>query len=157
MLSAAMYRSVLIGVLAGGVLLNGGAGIAAASSSSPTAQLCAEDVQALANFAEHGPTLTPTLRATVAHLIVRYEHRRAHCGLSVRVPTGGGGYGSVSLLTTVANSDVARPTPAFAAATSTGAGHTLTYIIGSVVLVLLVLAGVYRRRSRSRRLSSTAQ
>ena len=164
MLPAAMKRGLLIGVLASGLLLSGGAEIAAAGSASPSAQLCAEDAQALANFAEHGPPLTPTLRATVAHLIVRYEHRRAHCGLSVRVPTGGGGYGSVSLLTTVPHSDLAPPTPSdlapptptVAPATSSAGGHTPLYVVGSVVLVLLVVAGVSYRRGRLRRRSSTA-
>jgi hypothetical protein len=157
MLLAAMYRGYLIGVLASGLLLNGGAGIAAARSLSPSAQLCAADAQALTSFAEQGPTLTPALRATVARLIVRYEHRRGHCGLSVHVPTGGGGYDSVSVMTVATNSHVALPSPAAAAATSTGGGHTLEYIIGSVAVVLLVVAGVYYRRRGPRRRSSTAQ
>jgi hypothetical protein len=71
MLLAAMYRGYLIAVLSSGLLLNGGAGIAAARSLSPSAQLCAADAQALTSFAEQGPTLTPALRATVARLIVR--------------------------------------------------------------------------------------
>jgi hypothetical protein len=90
-LSAAMCRGLLIGVIAGGLLLVGGAEIAVAVSPSPSAQLCAADTQALTNFAEQGPTLTPTLRATVARLIVRYERHRGHCGFSVRIPTGGAG------------------------------------------------------------------
>ena len=125
MLLAALYRGYLIAVLASGLLLNGGAGIAAARSLSPSAQLCAADAQALTSFAEQGPTLTPALRATVARLIVRYEHRRGHCGLSVHVPTGGGGYDSVSVMTVATNSHVALPSPAAAAATSTGGRHTL--------------------------------
>ena len=153
-----MYRGFLIGVLAGGFLLNGGTGIAAASTPSPAlVQLCAEDAQALRSFAEQAPGLTPTLRTTVARLIVRYKHLRARCGRSVRIPTGGGGYASVSLLTAVPTAHIAPRTPAVVAARSPGGGHALVYFIASVASVVLVLALVYVRRGRPRRRSSTAR
>jgi hypothetical protein len=157
MLCVDMDRRLLIGVLAGALLLSGGVGLAAASGSSGSAQFCAADAQALANFAEHGPTLTPTIRATVARLIARYEQRRARCGLSIHVPTGGGGYESVGLMTVEPNAHVTLPTPAVAAATSTGGRHTFEYVIGPVAAVLLVAAGLYYRRRSQRRRVSAAQ
>jgi hypothetical protein len=153
-----MDRRVLIGVLAGAMLLNGGVGLAGASGSE-SAQFCAADAQALANFAEQGPTLTPTIRATVTRLIVRYEQRRAQCGLSIHVPTGNGGYDSVGLMTVQpgGHSILPLPAPNVAAASSTGGGHTFVYVIGPVAAVVLVAAGLYYRRRSQRRPVSAAQ
>jgi hypothetical protein len=152
-----MYRGFLIAVVAGVLLPNGSAGIAAANTQSSSPQLCSEDVNALRNLAEQAPMLTPTLRATIARLIARYQHGQAGCSLSIRVPTGGGGYDSVAVMTTVSNPPGPAPTPAIATPTSTGDGHTLMYAIGAAAVVLFVAAAVFYRRGLARRRSTTTQ
>jgi hypothetical protein len=152
-----MYRGFLIAVVAGVLLLNGSVGIAAASTPSSSPQLCYADVDALRNLAQHAPMLTPTLRATIARLTARYEHDRAGCSLSIRIPTGGGGYDSVAVMTTVSNPPGPAPIPAVAIPTSTGDGHTLMYAIGAAAVVVFVAAGFFYRRSLARRGSSTSQ
>jgi heme A synthase len=161
MLARAMRRWAAISVLVAGVLLASGTLIndAGARAARPdrmasAAQLCAADARALKRFAQqtrHGaPAEAASLRVAALRLAARYEQRHSHCATTLRIP-GANHNSSIAI-----GGGILRQVPTLQAAVAgpDGGASPSHYAAGFIALALLVAAGVFWWRTRSRPVSS---